>query len=198
VVVGEQRTRLSAGQRRTQLLSVAGRLFAEHGFHGLSMDQLAGAAGVSKPVLYQHFPSKRDLYLALVDDAVTEMERRVSAALHGTTDNHARVEGAIGAYFDFVEDSRFRLLFATADVADVDVREAVESAMQRVSIAVGALIAEDAGLERDAANFLGASLRGLATEGARWWLHRSGVEKAQAVQLLSRLAWRGLGSFSPA
>jgi AcrR family transcriptional regulator len=195
--VGEQRTRLSAGQRRSQLLSVAGGLFAEHGFHGLSMDQLAGAAGVSKPVLYQHFPSKRDLYLALVEDAVTEMESRVQAALHGTSDNHARVEGAIGAYFDFVEDSRFRLLFATADVADVDVREAVESAMQRVSIAVGALIAEDAGLDRDAANFLGAALRGLATEGARWWLLRSGVDKGQAVQLLSRLAWRGLGSFSP-
>jgi AcrR family transcriptional regulator len=193
----QHRTRLSADQRRDQLLAVAGRLFADHGFHGLSMEQLAVAAGVSKPVLYQHFPSKRDLYLALVHDAVEEMERRVRTALEGTTSNRDRVAGAIGAYFDFVEDSRFRLLFSTADVADVEVRVAVEGAMRRVSGSVGQLIAEDAGLGEQAANFLATALRGLATEGARWWLEHPDLAKDDVVRLLARLAWRGLGSFAP-
>lgn len=193
----EQRTRLSAADRRAQLLDVAGRLFAEHGFHGLSMEQLADAAGVSKPVLYQHFPSKHDLYLALVRDAVDEMEEQVRRALHGTSDNRARVEGAIAAYFDFVEDPRFGLLFRTADLTDADVRVAVEDAMSRVSGAVGVLIAEDAGLSPHSAGFLATALRGLASEGARWWLDHSTVAKEEAVTLLSRLAWRGLGSFDP-
>jgi hypothetical protein len=75
----EPRPRLPASQRREQLLEVAGSRFAEHGYYGLSMEQLAEAAGVSKPVLYQHFPSKRELYLALVTDAVEENEENPEA-----------------------------------------------------------------------------------------------------------------------
>lgn len=193
----EPRTRLSAQDRRMQLLEVAGTLFAQHGFHGLSMEQLADAAGVSKPVLYQHFPSKRDLYLALVHDAIAEMESQVRKALEGTRDNRARVEGAISAYFDFVEDRRFRLVFGAFDAADPDVRDAVDEANRRTASAVGRLIAEDAGLEPEAAGLLATALRGLATEAARWWMDHDDVElqKVQAVTLLSRLAWRGLGSF---
>lgn len=195
----ESRTRLSASERRSQLIEVAGALFAEHGFHGLSMEQLADAAGVSKPVLYQHFPSKRDLYLALVRDAITEMESQVRKALEGTRDNRARVEGAIAAYFDFVEDRRFRLVFGAFDATDNDVREAVEEAMGRTAETVGQLIAEDAGLDKAAAGLLATALRGLATEAARWWTDADvdGLGKADAVRLLSRLAWRGLGSFTP-
>lgn len=189
--------RLSAHERRDQLLEVAGGLFAANGYHGLSMEQIAEAAGVSKPVLYQHFPSKRDLYLALVVDAVGEMEAQVRKALAGTRDNRARVRGAITAYFDFVEDRRFRLLFAAIESSDPDVREVIESAMGRVSGAVGDLIAEDAGLSDRAANFLATAVRGLAAEGSRWWMEHPEVDKEEAVTLLSRLVWRGLGAFKP-
>jgi AcrR family transcriptional regulator len=171
-------------------------MFAEHGYHGLSMDQLAEAAGVSKPVLYQHFPSKRELYLALVNDAVTEMEGRVRCALEGTEDNRARVHGAIAAYFDFVEDRRFQLVFGVADLADEAVRQTVDGALTRVGEAVGALIAADAGLSGAAASFLATAVRGLAMEGARWWGEHPEVERDEAVRLLARLAWRGLGSFN--
>jgi AcrR family transcriptional regulator len=190
--------RLNASQRRHQLLEVAGARFAEHGYHGLSMEQLADAAGVSKPVLYQHFPSKRDLYLALVRDATAAMERKVREALEGTRDNRARVAGAIGAYFDFVEDRRFQLIFGTAELADREVREHVEGVEERVAHGIGALIAEDAGLEPRAASFLASAVRGLATEGARRWVAQPGMRKDEAVQLLAQLAWKGLGSFTPA
>ena len=195
--VRETRTRLSAPQRRRQLLSVARRLFADHGYHGLSMEQLAEAAGVSKPVLYQHFPSKRELYLALVHDANAELEAKIRAALEGTSDNRARVTGAISTYFDFVEDRRFRLLYSTSELADPEVGAAVEDALTRVAETIGRLIAADAGLSDSAANFLAAAIRGLAMEGARWWLERQDVDKDDAVHLLARLVWRGLGSFEP-
>ncbi len=195
--MSESRVRLSAPQRRSQLLAVAGRMFAEQGYHGLSMEQLADAAVVSKPVLYQHFPSKRELYLALVNDAAEELQFQVRKALEGTNDNQARVEAAIAAYFDFVEDKRFRLLLGSAEAADDDVRAAVTGAEAKIAQVIGRLIADDAGLSEESANFLAWGVRGLASEGARWWIEHRDVEKADAVRLLSRLVWRGLGAFRP-
>ena len=195
--MAEPRIRLSAPERRSQLLQVAGRLFAEQGFHGLSMEQLADAAGVSKPVLYQHFPSKRRLYLALIHDAIGELEGQLRTALEGTTDNQERIHGAISAYFDFVEDRRFELLFRTAELNDTEVRAVVDGAFSRIADVIGQLIADDAGLSQDSANFLASGVRGLASEGARWWLEHPEVDKADAVRLLARLVWRGLGAFHP-
>lgn len=172
-------------------------MFAEFGYHGVSMEQLADAAGVSKPVLYQHFYSKRELYLAVVRDAVTEMEAQVRKALEGTQDNRARVEGAISAYFDFIEDRRFHLLFGASDLADDVVRSEVDGATTRVTEQVGALIAEDAGLSQPGAYFLASAVRGLAMDGARWWAEHPIVPREEAVRLLARLVWRGLGSFTP-
>jgi AcrR family transcriptional regulator len=188
--------RLSADERRAQLERIAGQLFADAGYHGVSMEQLADAAGVSKPVLYQHFPSKRDLYLALVRDAVSEMETRVRAALKGTTDNRARVEGATAAYFAFVDDPRFQLVFS-AERSDDEVHDEVSVAHRRVTETVAELISEDAGLDRASALFLAAALRGLAADGARWWSEHYDVSRDQAVRLAAQLAWRGLGSFGP-
>jgi len=196
--VAQPQTRLTARERRSQLLEVAGRLFAESGFHGLSMGRLAEAAGVSKPVVYQHFSSKRMLYLTLVEDATTELDVRVKQALMGTSDNRARIEGAISAYFDFVEDPRFRLLFATAERNDPEVREIVDSTLAGVAAAVGRLIAADAGLSQPSANFLASSVSGLAVQGARWWLQHDELDKDEAARLLSRLVWRGLGALRPA
>lgn len=194
----EARPRLSATERRQQLLDVAGALFAQCGYHGLSMEQLADAAGVSKPVLYQHFPSKHDLYLGLLRDAITEMEAQITKALEDTGDNKARVHGAIAAYFDFIGDRRFALLFDTAELADEDVRAEIESANSRMADVVGSLIAEDAGLDLERARLLAVAVRALATEGARWWVEHDGIDKEEAVRLLARLSWRGLGSFGPA
>ncbi len=192
------RARLTGDERRAQLLAVAGALFADLGYHGLSMEHLADAAGVSKPVLYQHFPSKRELYLALVRETVAQMEAQVRGALDGTTDNRARVHGAIAAYVDFVEDPRFSLLFGPGGPADdEEVQDLVQTANAHLAGAVGGLIAEDAGLDMPAALLLSSALRGLALEGARWWREHHDLDKEQAVKLLSRLAWRGIGGFSP-
>lgn len=191
----DRRGRLPGPERREQLLDVAGERFAELGFHALSMEAIADAAGVSKPVLYQHFPSKRALYVALVEDAVDEMQRQITHALEGTTDNRERVEGAVQAFFGFVEDPRFRLLFLTADSADAEIASLVDGAHHTVAAAVAKLIAADAGLSQPGAELLATGVRGLAIAGAQWWVEQDEIGRSDAVQLLSRLLWRGLGGF---
>src|SRR3954463_1402305 len=103
--------RLPRGARRLQLLNAAQEVFVAQGFHAAAMDDIAVGAGVSKPVLYQHFPGKRELYLALLEQQVDELADRMAEAMAGTDDNRARVDGAVGAYFDFIdaEGEAFRL-----------------------------------------------------------------------------------------
>ena len=186
--------RLSARARREQLLGLAADLFARHGYHGLSMEQIADAAGVSKPVLYQHFTGKRELYLAVVRAMVHKMESQLHAALQGPPDAPSRVEEAISTYFGFVEDRRYRLALDQDDLADPVVRAEVSAATRRVAEQVGAMIAEDTGLPTEAAALLASAMRGVATEGSRWWDAHRTVERDQAVRLLTTLVWNGLGS----
>src|ERR671917_224383 len=90
-------SRLPRGARRVQLLQAAQDVFVAQGFHAAAMDDIADRAGVSKPVLYQHFPGKRELYLALLEEHVGRLAQRVDEALAATDDNHERVQGAVTA-----------------------------------------------------------------------------------------------------
>jgi len=110
---GTRPTRLPRSARRKQLLGAAQEVFVANGYHAAAMDEIAERAGVSKPVLYQHFPSKLDLYLALLDQHVDLLGEQVRAALTTSDDNQVRVTACIAAYFDFVDDpgGAFRLVF---------------------------------------------------------------------------------------
>src|SRR5690349_25117798 len=91
--VNSRRTsRLPRSARRMQLLQAAQDVFVAQGFHAAAMDDIADRAGVSKPVLYQHFPGKRELYLALLEQHVDELTERVASAMADTEDNRARVD----------------------------------------------------------------------------------------------------------
>src|SRR3954464_8958230 len=107
--------RMPRSVRRKQLLAAAQEVFVANGYHAAAMDDIAERAGVSKPVLYQHFPGKLDLYLALLDTQAEALADAVIAALAGTNDNQARVHAVLSAYFAFVDrsdhDGAFRLIF---------------------------------------------------------------------------------------
>src|SRR5437762_8044107 len=106
-------SRLPRHERRRQLLDAALEVFVSQGYHAAAMDEIAERAGVSKPVLYQHFPGKLELYMALLDTHVDELIARVRSAMESTTDNKQRVHAAVTAYFDFVdnESQAYRLVF---------------------------------------------------------------------------------------
>ena len=95
-------SRLSATARREQLLDVALEVFAHTGYHDTSMNDVAEAAGVTKPVLYQHFESKRDLYLALLDEVGAEMIRAITEATASAPDGKRKTELGFAAYFRWV------------------------------------------------------------------------------------------------
>src|SRR5215211_5890310 len=191
-------SRLPRSARRLQLLQAAQEVFVAQGFHAAAMDEIADRAGVSKPVLYQHFPGKRELYLALLEEHVGQLADKVNEALAATDDNHERVRGAVTAYFEFIdaEGEAFRLVFESDLRNDADVRAIVDRGTEMCVEAIAEVIAADTGADPERALLLASGLTGSAETSARWWLPRKGtVSRDEAVSLMSALAWRGISGF---
>lgn len=191
--------RMPRDQRRLQLLDVASQVFAEKGFHSAAMDDIALAAGVSKPVLYQHFPSKLDLYLALVDRACDHLVSLVAEAVEGTDDNAERVTAAVASFYEFVSHSgrSFRFVFESDLTGDAEVQRRLWQVHQDLAGRIGGIIAVDTQLPEEQARLLGMSLVGLAQVSARFWISeaREAIDVEQAAELVSTLAWSGIRSF---
>jgi AcrR family transcriptional regulator len=190
--------RLSRSDRRTQLLAAAKTTFVAQGYHSAAMDDIADRAGVSKPVLYQHFPSKLELYLALLAESADELVRLVGAALRGTDDNAERVHRAVGAYFTFVADNdqAYRLIFESDLRGQPQVEQIVDRATDSCIAAITDTITTDTGVDLEHSRLLAAALVGLSQVSARYWLTQSpGVPRADAIEMLSTLAWRGISRF---
>ena len=190
--------RLPRPARREQLLGAALEVFVAQGYHAAAMDDIADAAGVSKPVLYQHFPSKLELYLALLDEHTEAMVAAVQVAMDETDDNKARVAGTIDAYFRFVDEDggAFRLVFESDLVNQPEVRERVDGVTIACADAISGAIRDDAGLPKDQARLLAVGLVGMAQVAARYWLADDGaIPRDAASRLLASLSWRGIGGF---
>ena len=195
--VGRPR-RLPRSARRKQLLEAAQEVFVAQGYHAAAMDDIAERAGVSKPVLYQHFPSKLELYLALLDTHCSAMSAKTRAAMAATTDNKERVVGAMEAYFDLIdhESESFRLVFESDLRNEPAARERVDRAERESIEAIADTIMGDTGVNREHAELLAAGLVGSAHTAARFWLAGGRrVPKRDAEALLATLAWRGIASF---
>lgn len=191
-------TRLPRRARRNQLLGAAQEVFVAQGYHAAAMDDIAERAGVSKPVLYQHFPGKLDLYLALLDQHCDSLLQSIRTALASTTDNKLRVAATMDAYFAYVENEggAFRLVFESDLTNEAAVRERVDRVTLQCAEAICEVIAEDTGLPRDEAMLLAVGLGGYSQVVARYWLASgSTVPRDKAVELLTSLAWRGIAGF---
>ena len=187
--------RLPRRERRAQLLDAAREVFVAQGYHAAAMDDIAEAAGVSKPVLYQHFPGKLELYLALLDTSSDSLVASVSDALANTADNKLRVQATVQAYFDFVDEpgGAYRLIFESDLTNEAAVRERVDRTNDACALLISRVIAEDTGLTDEEAILLAAGLGGLAQTAARRWLRDgSAIPKDAASALVSTLSWRGI------
>ncbi len=191
-------TRLPRTARRTQLLVAAREVFVARGYHAAPMDEIAERAGVSKPVLYQHFPGKHELYLALIDQHSREVVECVRDGLSSTRDNRLRGLGAISAFFDFIdrEHEAFRLIFESDLTNDPEVAVRVNAVHQQCAEMIAGLIQEETGLPPSECELLGMALGGMAHVAARFWL-RNGrtMPREQAAGLIAQLAWRGVSGF---
>lgn len=194
----EGKPRLPRDERRAQLLNAALEVFTAAGYHSAAMDEIADAAGVSKPVLYQHFPSKLDLYLAVLDVHIDSLIFEIHKALSSGAENSDRVAATIGAYFDFIdsEGEAFRLLFESDMNVEPQVRERLNRMTYDCAAAMSAVISLETGIPKEASMLLSVGLIGTAQVTARHWLDRDGsLSREQAIHLVSTLAWRGLSSF---
>jgi AcrR family transcriptional regulator len=190
--------RLPRRERRAQLLDSALGVFVAQGYHAAAMDDIAERAGVSKPVLYQHFPGKLDLYLALLDSACDEVIDNCRQALAATHDNKTRVAAAMAAFYAYVAGERgaFRLVFESDLTSEPAVREHVDRVTTECAAMIAHVIQDDTGLPAEQSRLLAVSLVGMAQVSARFWVSESnGLSQTQAVELVSGLAWRGIRGY---
>ncbi|MFZ9225723.1 MAG: TetR/AcrR family transcriptional regulator [Actinobacteria bacterium] len=197
-IKSEPKSRLPRDERRAQLLVAALEIFTASGYHAASMDEIAERASVSKPVLYQHFPSKLDLYLAVLDLHIDSLVFAIQKAIASTRDNRNRVKATIEAYFGFIEGEgeAFRLLFESDMSVEPQVRERLERMSYDCAVAVSAVISADTGLPKDESMILAIGLIGCAQITARHWLEKGGkIDRTGASTLISSLLWRGISGF---
>jgi len=199
--------RLTADARRRQLFDVALFLFAEHGYAATTMDDIAEAAGVTKPLVYQHFESKRALYLELMDVFSRELVTRIVTATAGASGPRQQVELGFAAYFELMVDNEqaFRLLYGRDAPDDTELGAALRRVEETLAQAIDPLI--DAGLDPEHRLLLAHAVVGMAEGASRHWLDArrdrpvpsaagaEGARDEEAVLLATRLAdfaWAGL------
>lgn len=192
-------TRLPAPLRRQQLLEVARRLFADRGFHATSMDDVAEAAGVTKPVLYQHFASKRALYVELLEDVGARLLAELTAATGRTTSAREQVQVGFAAYFRFVDANRsaFRLLFGASVRNDAEFAAVAERVVNEITEAISGLIALD--VPEEQRRVLAHALTGMAESTSRRALADPEAESDPdtLAAWLAEMAWYGLRGIRP-
>lgn len=179
-------------------MEAAQSVFVESGYHATAMDEIAERAQVSKPVLYQHFPGKLDLYLALLDTHTNELPDLVQKALDSTTENSERVAAAVEAFFDFVgrKDAAFRMVFESDLVHEPEVARRVLRMSDKCADSIAAVVREDTGLPAEECKLIGVALVGMSQIVARYWIASgSQIPREEASRVVSTLGWRGLTGF---
>ena len=185
--------RLPAHERRRQLLDVALDVFAAEGFHATSMNDVAEAAGVTKPVLYQHFTSKRQLYLELLEDVGTRLGDEIAEATAAAGSPHQQVEAGFAAYFLFVADHRsaYQLLFGGGSRRDAEFADAVRRVEEHLATSIAELI--DADIDPDHRRTLAFGLVGMAEGTSRMWVAEDlDFDPDVLARQVADLAWAGL------
>ena len=191
--------RLSADARREQILDVAIDVFGRAGYYGASMNDIAEAAGVTKPVLYQHFDSKSELYRALLSEVGNRMLGSIAKATAEATDGKSQTLRGFQAYFRWVahRHDEFMLLFGGSARHDAEFAEQIRQITDDAAAAIAPLIAVD--IDPDHRQTLAHALVGLAEGASRRLvgLGRSFDPDAVADEV-GALAWAGLRAVHPA
>jgi len=188
--------RLPAPERRRQILSAAREVFGREAAEEPTVDELAAAAGVSKPILYRHFSGKRELYLAVLEDHLSDLIRRLWVGLSGSADPRERLRGALQAYFEFVDKrpDGYRMLVEAGTRMDPGTRERLGTAWDTLADGVARTVGDilrGAGLDPAGAPVYARALVGMAQGVAEWWSRTRRIPKEALADYLLALTWRG-------
>jgi AcrR family transcriptional regulator len=190
---------MSGKERREQLLDIGRTLFADKGFDGTSVEEIADKANVSKPVVYEHFGGKEGLYAVVVDREVRRLLDRITASLQG---NHPRelLEQAAGALLDYVEKDTdgFRILVRDSPVASSSGTFA--SMISDIATQVEHVLAgefKSRGYDPKLAGLYSQALVGMVALTGQWWLDARKPKRDEVAAHLVNLAWNGLSNLEP-
>jgi AcrR family transcriptional regulator len=186
-------TRLSATARREQILDVALEVFGRAGFDGASMNDVADAAGVTKPVLYQHFDSKRELYRALLEEVGSRLLSAIAKATADAPDGRSQTQRGFQAYFRWVAEDHdeFKLLYGGGTRRDDEFRSAIRHVTAEAAEAIAPLIAVD--IDPEHRRTIAHALVGLAEGASRRLVERGeNFDPDEVARQVSDLAWAGL------
>jgi AcrR family transcriptional regulator len=177
-------------EREREMLEAAGEIFAIQGFHAASMDAIAGAAGISKPMLYNYFGSKEGLYLAYIQHSGRALLRSLREAASPRAPAGERLGAGILAFLTYVEDHRsgWAVLHGEATAQGGSLAAEVVDLRERIAGMLTVLL-EDAAL---AHAFVGAG-ESLAT----WWLAHPEQPKPRVAQLLMQIAQLSSSTIHP-
>lgn len=188
---------MTGTQRREQLLDVSRRLFAEKGFDNTSVEEIASRAGVSKPVVYEHFGGKEGVYAVVVDREVTALTGALTGALEGGGHPRVMVERSALALLSYIEASEdgFRILVRDSPVAQAT--GTFSSLIGDVATQVEHLLGNQfkkQGLDPRTAPIYAQMLVGMVALTGQWWLDARSPKKQEVAAHLVNLAWNGLSA----
>jgi AcrR family transcriptional regulator len=188
------RVRMTGKERRQQLLDIGRSLFAERGFEAASIEEIAARAGVSKPIVYEHFGGKEGLYAVVVDREMQSLLDRVTGAL---TAGHPRelLEQAALALLTYVESEPdgFRILVRDSPVASTS--GTFSSLLNDIASQVEYILAREfkgRGFEAKLAGLYSQALVGMVALTGQWWLEARKPKRDEVAAHLVNLAWHGL------
>jgi AcrR family transcriptional regulator len=191
--------RLPRAEREKQMIEVAMNLFVLAGYQGTTIEHIAAAAGVSRPILYNLFGSKDKIYLACLKRARECLNKSLIEAVGSASTFHDRLRAGIDGYFKFVERNRagWRLLFAGgAAVAGSAADEAKLLRFDTVEKIAGLLSPFMSGIDQTALAINAHALSGAAEQVAKWWVENDHVSRETVVELLTSLLWAGFGGLA--
>ena len=173
--------RLPAAERREQLLDVAMTVFADQGYHGASMNHVAALAGVTKPVLYQHFPSKRELYIELVEGVSNQLAESVTTAARSETSARGQAVSALTAYFRFVDDNQreFHLLFGRSAPREEEFGSGSRMVEDRMADTITELL--DKRLDLETRQVFARAIVGMSEGVCRHWVAQETRPSAESL-----------------
>ncbi len=195
-------TRMRASDRRRQLLDVATNVFAERGFSATIMDDIAYAGGITKPVLYQHFDSKRALYIAVLEDGGARLIESISLATTNGETLREQVSSGFDAYFDFVRDDEaaFRLLFTSSSKTDTDFVQVKNKVLEQFCDCVTSLVIDK--IQNEERKLIAHSIIGLAESAAKYFYLKeidsevTVLTEKEFRSWVADLAWKGMRGIS--
>jgi AcrR family transcriptional regulator len=193
------RKRLTAEARREAILDAALEVFARRGYNGSSIDEIAQTAGISKALIYEHFPSKRELHVSLIEHHVQDIFERLAVAAATTDPGEVRLRAGVDAFLQFVETRRDAFQMVFRDAVEPEVAGVLAAMQRQTAAAVAGMMASeprtqrgDPDLDRQPIEMLGQLLTGAVQSLAVWWGDHPDVPREQLVDSVMNFAWVGL------